>query len=246
VLRAGEGAVFTGIRGVPRDWIDQRISEDASVAVLWTGLADRFTVNQNEFFNRAVGDVYYTVVPTPGGIGETPVAPDPTDGTLRGPNGETVDAPYALLDGSISPDGEIVASDPALGVALWRLSGPLSSTTKLTGIFPNDTWSGRHVRWTRHHCRGGELVVSLHSDPNLVGNELTDVLAVVDGHPAARIVVPPMGSVRLRVPLGAAEGTCVVDFEITPTRVPAKRIEGSTDTRRLGVHFGAFVYHRPA
>src|SRR5699024_3014562 len=45
VLRAGEGALFTGIRGVPRDWIDRRVSEDGSVAVLWTGLADRFTVN---------------------------------------------------------------------------------------------------------------------------------------------------------------------------------------------------------
>jgi hypothetical protein len=246
VLRAGEGALFTGIRGVPRDWIDRRVSEDASVAVLWTGLADRFTVNQNEFFNRAVGDVYYTVAPTPGGIGETPVAADPADGTLHGPDGQTIDAPYALLDGSISPDGDIVARDVPLGIALWRLVGPLSSTTTLTGVYPNDTWSGSHVRWTRRHCRGGELTVGLHSDPNLVGSELTDVLALVRGHPAARIAVPPVGSVRLRVPLEAVDGTCVVDFRITPTRIPAERIEGSVDTRRLGVHFGAFVYDRPA
>jgi hypothetical protein len=68
----------------------------------------------------------------------------------------------------------------------------------------------------------------------------------VRGRPAARIVVPPVGSARLRVPLEEDDGTCVVDFFVTPTRIPAKRIEGSTDTRRLGVHFGAFVYHRPA
>lgn len=246
VLRAGEGAVFTGIRGVERDWIDQRVPDGDSVAVLWTGRADRFTVNQNEFFNRAVGDIYYTVAPTPGGIGETPVGVDPTDGTLRTAEGDTIDDPYALLDGSISPDGDVVAADVPLGITLWRLAGPLSSTTSLTGIYPNDTWSGPRVRWTRRHCRGGELVVSLFSDPNLVGSELTDVLASVGGRPVARIVVPPVGSVRLRVPLTAANGSCVVDFLVTPTRVPANRIEGSTDVRELGVHFGAFVYQRPA
>jgi len=246
VLHAGQGALFTGIRGVERDWIDKRVPDGDPVAVLWTGRADRFTVNQNEFFNRAVGPVYYTEAPTPGGIGETPVRVDPRDGTLRTAEGATIDARYALLDGSISPDGEIVAQDAPLGMTLWRLSGPLSSTTKLTGIYPNDTWSGPHVRWTRHQCMGGELTVSLYSDPNLVGTELTDVLALVRGRPAARILVPPVGSVSLRVPLASIDGSCVVDFEISPTRIPAQQIEGSTDTRPLGVHFGAFVYHRPA
>ena len=52
------------------------------VAVLWTGRADRFTVNQNEFFNRTVGSVYYTSEPTPGGLGETPVRVD-ADGIVQ-------------------------------------------------------------------------------------------------------------------------------------------------------------------
>ena len=67
VLRSGEGALFQGIRGVDRDWIDGRVADGDDVAVLWTGRADRFTVNQNEFFNRRVGTVYYTSAPTPGG-----------------------------------------------------------------------------------------------------------------------------------------------------------------------------------
>ena len=245
VLVAGRGALFTGIRGVDRDWIDQQVHGDGSVAVLWTGRADRFTVNQNEFFNRAVGDVYYTVAPTPGGIGETQVTPGP-DGTLRTATGATIDAGYALLDGSISPEGDIVARDLPLGINLWRLMGPLSSTTTLTGVYPNDTWSGPHVRWTRRHCRGGELDVVLHTDPNLVGDELTDVLALVGGRPAARISVPATGAVTLRVPLTVVDGTCVVDFRVSPTRIPANRIEGSTDVRPLGAHFDSFVYHRPA
>jgi hypothetical protein len=246
VLQAGRGAVFTGIRGVDRDWIDRSLPDGAHVAVVWTGLADRFTVNQNEFFNRALGDVYYTSTPTPGGIGETGVGIDPADGTLRTAEGKTIDAPYALLDGSISPDGEIVAQDVPLGITLWRLDGPLSSTTTLTGVYQNDTWSGPHVRWSRRHCHGGELDVWLQSDPNLVGDETTDVLATVRGTPVAHIVVPPVGAVQLRVPLVAENGMCVVDFDVTPTRVPAERIEGSTDTRRLGVHFSTFLFHRPA
>ena len=246
VLRAGEGALFTGIRGVDRDWIDQHVHGDRSVAVLWTGRADRFTVNQNEFFNRAVGDVYYTVAPTPGGIGETQVTADPADGTFRTATGATIDARYALLDGSISPDGDIVASDSSLGINLWRLTGPLSSTTTLEGVYPNDTWSGPHVRWARRHCHGGELEVGLRTDPNLVGDELTDVLAEVGGRPAARISVPANGAVTLRVPLTAVGGSCVVDFRVTPPRIPANRIEGSTDVRPLGAHFDSFVYHRPA
>jgi hypothetical protein len=124
--------------------------------------------------------------------------------------------------------------------------GPLSSTTTHDGIYPNDTWSSGHVTWTRHQCRGGELDVGLYSDPNLVGDDLTDVLATVGGRPAARIVVPPTGFVRLRVPLQSVDDTCVVEFFVTPTRIPARRIEGSTDIRRLGVHFGTFVYNRPA
>ena len=245
VLVAGRGALFTGIRGVDRDWIDQQVHGEGSVAVLWTGRADRFTVNQNEFFNRAVGNVYYTVAPTPGGIGETQVTPGP-DGTLRTATGATIDAGYALLDGSISPEGDIVARDLPLGINLWRLMGPLSSTTTLTGVYPNDTWSGPDVRWTRRHCRGGELDVVLHTDPNLVGDELTDVLALVGGRPAARISVPATGAVTLRVPLTVVDGTCVVDFRVSPTRIPANRIEGSTDVRPLGAHFDSFVYHRPA
>ena len=72
-LVAGVGALRQGNPGLPRDWIDRAVPAGDEVAVLWTGRADRFTVNMNEFFNRRVGHVYYTDQPTPGGIGEIPV-----------------------------------------------------------------------------------------------------------------------------------------------------------------------------
>jgi 4-amino-4-deoxy-L-arabinose transferase-like glycosyltransferase len=246
VLRSGEGALFQGIRAVERDWIDDAVPARDDVVVLWTGRADRFTVNQNEFFNRGVGDVYYTSSPTPGGIGETAVTINPDDGTVRTSSGATIDAAYALLDGSVIPDGEDVARDDGLGTTLWRLSGPLASTTKVTGLYPSDTWSGPRATWTRLRCKGGELLVALHSDPTLFAGRLTDVLATVAGRPAARIRVPPEGSVTMRVPLEPVDGKCVVRFRVSPTLVPAEELSGSTDDRRLGVHFDSFVHEEPA
>jgi hypothetical protein len=243
VLRSGEGALFQGIRGVERDWLDDRVAGVDDVAVLWTGRADRFTVNQNEFFNRSVGDVYYTGAPTPGGIGETPVRVA-ADGTVRLAGGGTIDTPYALLDGSVTPDGDVVARDE-LGTTLWRLNGPLASLTRVTGLYPNDTWSGGKVGWTRLRCTGGRLLVGLHSDPTLFAGRLTRVVATVGGEQVARIVVPPEGTATLRVPLEPAGGRCRVRFTVTPTRVPAQVIPGNGDDRELGAHFDSFVHLEP-
>jgi 4-amino-4-deoxy-L-arabinose transferase-like glycosyltransferase len=246
VLRSGEGALFQGIRTVERDWIDSVVPAPDDVIVLWTGRADRFTVNQNEFFNRRVGDVYYTSSPTPGGIGETAVTIDPADGTVRTADGGTIDAAYALLDGSVIPDGHAVARDDGLGTTLWRLSGPLASTTKVTGLYPNDTWSGPRATWKRVRCKGGELIAALHSDPTLFAGRITDVLATVAGRPVARMRVPPEGSVSMRVPLEPVDDTCTVRFTVSPTLVPAEVLSGSTDDRQLGVHFDSFVHEEPA
>jgi hypothetical protein len=245
VLRSGEGALFQGIRGVDRGWIDRRVPSGDEVAVLWTGRADRFTVNQNEFFNETVGSVYYTSEPTPGGFGEAPVREDPATGVFHTERGSVVDAPYALLDGSVTPDGKAVASD-ALGTTLWRLNGPLASLTNVTGLYPSDTWSGPHVTWARLRCSGGELRVGLHSDPTLFAGHLSHVLALVNGTAVARIAVPPQGAVTLRVPLQPEGGRCRVRFEVSPTLVPAEVIPGNTDGRRLGAHFDSFVHREPA
>ena len=142
VKQASAGAVFQGIRGVPRDWIDAALPDDARAAVLWTGRADRFTVNQNEFFNRTVGPVYYLRQPTPGGIGETALRIDPRDGLVRLPSGDPLAVEYLLTDGSVTPDGEVVARDDLLGTTLWRVGGDVVSTTSVRGLYPNDSWSG--------------------------------------------------------------------------------------------------------
>lgn len=248
-LVASRGALFQGIRQVDRDWVDQRVPSGAEVAVLWTGRADRFTVNQAEFFNRSVGRVYYTDAPTPGGINETMVGRSLGGtrplGTYVARDGSVVDAPFALLDGSITPDGVAVARDEGTGIALWRLTGPLSSRASIRGLYPGDTWSGGTVVWRLLRCAPGTLTVSVHSDPSLFTRpQRIRVFATVAG--TAPIAVAPIevGEYRdLELPLRPGpDDTCVVRFAVTPTAVPSQVIPGSKDDRELGLHFDAFAY----
>jgi hypothetical protein len=244
IRQASAGALFQGIRGVPRDWIDAALPDDGRTAVLWTGRADRFTVNQNEFFNRGVGDVYFTRQPTPGGVGETEVFVDPRNGVVRLTSGETLRADYLLTDGSITPDGDVVARDDLLGTTLWRIGGDVVSTTTITGLYPNDTWSGETVTWRRRRCRGGELVVSLSSDPSLFTEPQT-VTALPPRGRIVRVRLPANEQAKMRVPLPRGLETCVVRFRVVPTAIPAEVNADSNDLRVLGAHFNLFDY-RPA
>ena len=249
-LAAGVGALRQGNPGLPRDWIDRDVPAGDEVAVLWTGRADRFTVNMNEFFNRRVGHVYYTDQPTPGGIGEIHVTRlDADDGALRAGvfvdgSGRPVNVPYALLDGSIVPDGTLVGRNEIVGTALWRLTGPLSSRTEITGIYA-DTWSGERVRWRLLRCEGGRLTATVHSDPSLFIRAQT--LRASTRSPGRGVDavarVPPTGEqVSLGIRTKPDEGTCTVDYVVAPTANPSEVIPESTDDRELGVHFDAFAW----
>lgn len=233
---ASEGALFTGIRVEDRDWIDRAVPEDAQVALLWTGRPDRFTVNQNEFFNRSVGPVYTLRGPVPGNLAETPVEIGP-DGIVRTLGGAAVRAEYVLTDGSVDPDGEPVARDRELGLTLSRTSGVLVSTTRITGMY-EDQWSGPEVVYRRLRCRGGSLTVILDSDPNLFARPQR--IVAVSAGTKIPIKLEPTERRELSVRLRPERSVCTARFTISPTKVP-----GARDDRRLGVHFRAFVYRAP-
>ena len=238
VKQAGAGALFQGIRGVRPDWIDRAVPSGAGVAVLWTGRSDRFTVNQNEFFNRSVGQVYYTVAPTPGGVGELPVVVDPRTGAVRLADGTPVRPGYLLADGSVEPDAIAVARDPLLGLTVWKVPGRLVLVkTTVRGLYPNDTWSGPTVSWRREHCRGGSLTVTVSGDATLLPEGST-----VSASTGQRVRVVPNTVATLRVPVTGRDGVCAVLFRMSPTAVPSEVIPGSTDDRVLGVHFNGFAY----
>ena len=235
--QASVGALFQGIRVSDRDWIDRAVPADATVAFVWKGVTDRFAVNQNEFFNRTVGPVYFIGGPTPGGLAETEVTIDEATGEIRTMDGTRIAPRYVLTEDVISPDGVVVARDPGIGLTLWRVSGALRATaTRIEGLYPGDTWSGRTVTWTRERCRGGTLTVALSSDPLLFDDDQI-VTAIVAGKVVGRVRVQPVGTGQLRVRLRPERGTCRVVFRVARTKIP-----GGGDDRELGAHFNTFDY----
>ncbi len=241
--RFSRGALFQGIRTADRNWVDQALAPGSTAAFLWTGRTDRLTVNQNEFFNRRVGPVYYVTDPTPGELPETRVDIDPKTGSVTLPNGSPVRDRYLLADSSFEPDGERVAADKGWGVTLWRVATPLVSAVEIHGLYPNDTWSGERVSYLRRRCRPGRLTVDLSSDPSLFSGPQT-VTARSNGVVVGRIRIQPTGHFLLGVPVSPAPGTteCRVLYTVDPTAIPSVGDGTNTDDRVLGAHFNRFVY----
>jgi hypothetical protein len=243
--RFARGALFQGIRTGEDDWIDRALPDRAEAAFLWTGRTDRLTVNENEFFNRGVGPVYYVEKPTPGGLPETRVTIDRDTGDVTLPGGVPVTDAYLLADSSFVPDGEALANDKGWGITLWRVNQPLVSVVSIDGVYPSDTWSGKEVTYVRRRCLPGRLSVALSSDAGLFIEPQT-VVARSNGGVVGRVRFDPSRRVVLTVPLAPSLGRtneCRVDFTVTPTEVPARVTGGkSPDPRELGVHFNRFVY----
>ena len=56
--------------------------------------------------------------------------------------------------------------DERKGIVLRRIDGPLRQVSRVDGLYPQDTWSGRAGARTRASgCRGGSVAVTLQSDP---------------------------------------------------------------------------------
>jgi hypothetical protein len=238
------GALFQGIRTADRDWVDRALPDGARAAFLWTGRTDRLTVNLTEFFNRDVGPVYYVTDPTPGGLPETRIRVDPTTGRATLPDGSPVRDRYLLADSSFEPDGEPLGRDKGWGVTLWRVHPPLVSASRIDGLYPNDTWSGPTVTYTRRRCAPGRLSVSLSSDANLFLEPQT-VVARSNGRVVGSVRLPPERRSFLSVPVTPLPGTtdCRVVYTVSPTAVPAEiTAGGNPDPRELGAHFNRFAY----
>ena len=238
------GALFQGIRTADRDWIDAAIEPRARAAFLWTGRTDRLTVNQSEFFNRAVGPVYYVTDPTPGGLPETRVTINPRTGVVTLPDGGKVITPYVLSDSSFEPVGEAVARDEGWGTTLWRVTSAfLVSASLIEGLYPNDTWSGPEVIYVRRYCEPGRLSVALSSDDKLFLEPQT-ITARSNGRVVGRLRLRPDQQAILSVRVKPAPGStdCRAVFTVTPTAVPSEVFPDSPDDRELGVHFNRFVY----
>jgi hypothetical protein len=143
-----------------------------------------------------------------------------------------VTAQYVLSD--IEIGGKVVARDP-VGVDLYRVDGPVVILSHVTGLYPNDTWSGKSVTYQRVECTGGSLAVALQGDAGLFRTPQR-VVATERGSAVGRAEIPVAGTTTLRVPLRPVHGVCTVTFTVARTAVP-----GPGDRRRLGAHFLSFT-----
>ncbi len=221
IHQASLGKLWAGIRTGHPDWIDRAVGPNASVAILRTSSMTDETIWENEFFNRSVGTVYFHHVER---------VPDPLPERALS---RTTRVRYVLADDAA---GTVVARDPGIGVTLYRVDGPLVVPTHVTGLYPNDTWSGRRVVYTRTHCHGGKLSVALGSDPSLFTRAQV-VTARERGHVVRRARIAPAESTDLVVALHPVASVCTVRFDVARTAVP-----GHGDSRALGAHFFSFDY----
>lgn len=242
IRMASLGSLFQGQTTGVRDWIDRKVGRDADVAALWSGNTSVFVIWQNEFFNRSVGSVYNLGPATPGGLVETTLKVDGRSGLLRSPDGRAVSHRYVLTDTSLELAGTVIARDVKKGVVLVRLDGPMRSTTKVVGLYANDTWSGRTVTYTRLGCTGGSVTAQLRNDPALRETPVT-VTATVAGREVGRVSIAVRKPGALRAPLVPRGDACVVTFTVSPVTVPAVATDGANpDPRELGVHFDRFDF----
>jgi hypothetical protein len=233
---------FQGITASHVDWIDRAVGHDAEVTLIWSGNTDKYSIWENEFFNRSVRRFYYTTAPLTGDLPEQPLTVDRSSGLMRGPDGKVVRASYVLTDGTVDVGGRMVAQDALKGIVLIRLGGPLRQVSRVDGLYSQDTWSGPAVTYTRLACRGGSVIVSLQSDPSLFTRPTT-VVASVGGREVARVAVAPTAMRQLTVPLQPQGSTCRAEFTVSPTLVPAVVTKGQNpDPRELGIHFTRFTY----
>jgi hypothetical protein len=239
IHQASVGSLGAGIRLPHLNWIDRAVGRNASVAFLWRSTGETRPLWNNEFFSRSVGAVYTVDGPdaADGGLPETPVH-ERADGTLASAAG-TPRVAYAASYTDIA--GTRLARDPGIGLALYRVNGPLVVLTRVTGLYP-DTWSGKRVAYRRLRCTGGQLSVRLGTDEHLFSSAQR-VTATIGGKQVGSIDVLPAEQRIFGVPLEPdAAGTCRVTFTMKELRVPARVQPGNTDSRRLGAHFLAFDF----
>jgi hypothetical protein len=119
-------------------------------------------------------------------------------------------------------------------MALRRTDGLVRIGDRVRGLYPNDTWSGKRVTYTRLRCTGGAVTAQLRRDPNLVSRPQT---VRAEGR---SVTLRSNDEATLTVPLHPRDGVCVATFTVSPTAVP-----GPADPRVLGVHFLEFRYAAP-
>jgi len=104
-------------------WIDAAIGPRAKAVAIWSGRSDPHVIWEAEFFNRAVGPVYFLRQPVWQGLPEEKLSVRRRDGALVDAAGTPLRARFALVDPWVVLKGWVVARDRTSGMRLYRLDG---------------------------------------------------------------------------------------------------------------------------
>lgn len=239
--KASVGAVSQGITG-QRDWIDAAVGPHADVVALYPGTLEPLRIWQNEFFNRAVGSIYALGVPMPGNLPDTVVNIAP-NGTVVDRNGFQIEADLVLVDTSTHVVGTVLVRDAGTQMSVVAARAPLRLDQYITGVYL-DNWSGSEAVFTRYACTGGSVTVNARLDAYLRTDSVTVTPMVGDTAQTPVSITPGAPATKITVPLLATDGQCQARVVVSSTVVPAQ-LNGSLDTRALGVLLENFEYHPP-
>ena len=150
----------------------------------------------------------------------------------------------ALADSSVELGGRPVAQDPRTGMTCTETTGRCGRSRSSPASTRGHV-VGQHASYTRLGCKGGTLTVGLQSDPALFTKPQT-VVARIGGQRWPTAADPGRCAARLRRPAAVASNTvCNVDFEVSPTAVPAIVTNGfDPDRASSALHFTVHLHGR--
>ena len=160
------------------------------VAFLWTGTANEFTIWENEIFSRTIGDIYTTGPAVPGVSRRRPSRSTEAPATCEGPT-EAVCRVARAHRRNREFGGTVVGEDGVKRLVLYRVDGPLRQLAFVDGLYPQDTWSGKRVTYTRHECTRGTLEVEVQSDSALFDEPYISESPESAGGSIGRVLIDP-------------------------------------------------------
>lgn len=240
IRQTSVGVLWAGTRVPHPDWIDRAAGRHADVSFLWTPNPEPHPVYNNEFFSRSVHTIYALGAdPYMGGLPETTVHVR-ADGVVSSGARPIPPVQYAVAATDVA--GRKIASDPKLGLSLFRVDGPLVVLTRVAGV-DGDSWGHRYVTYRRFQCTGGRVAVELMTDASLFAGDQT-ITASENGQVVERVRIGPTQKRTLTVPLLPSGGKCLVTFVAATTRVPSVVNPQLVppDHRHLAAHYLSFSY----
>ena len=234
-----QAAAAGGIHNPVRDWIDRAVGGDADVSSLFNA-PNQVAFWENEFFNASVKRSFFLTSGPYDGLPQTQVVTDPATGLLKDTRGNPIRSPYLLTNLQVVPEGKLVASDPGIGMYVYRTPSPVRLRAEIGGMYA-DRWSGPTLDYTLYRCRRGVLTARVLGDPKLEPHRESIVASSHGRTVATKSFVPGRRPVPMRVPLRGGGGLCHVTFTVSPTAVPSQ-VLGTPDTRTLGVRFLSFTF----